>query len=66
MKIFCSPFTVIPSEVIEDMQMEIIELQCDCNLREKLVLFAEIFLTYLSHDYLKLKDLDAMLREYSP
>ena len=34
LKLFCSPSTVTPSEVPEDMQMEIIELQYDFNLRE--------------------------------
>ena len=34
--IFCSPFSVIPSDVPTDMQFEIIHLQCDSNLKEKL------------------------------
>ena len=34
-KLFAVPFTVMPSTVPENIQIEIIDLQCDSNLREK-------------------------------
>ena len=34
-KIFCSPFTVTSFDVPTELQMEIIDLQCDSNLKEK-------------------------------
>lgn len=33
--VFCSPFTVKPAELPVDIQLEVIDLQCDSNLREK-------------------------------
>ena len=41
--------------------MEITELQCDSNLRQKFGLLVWMFSEYLSHDYLKLKDPAAKL-----
>ena len=58
-KIFCSPFSVTPSELRTDMQLEIIDLQCDSTLKEKFASVGlEIFM-YLFPGYLKLRDLAA-------
>ena len=42
MTLFCSTFSVAPSEVPEDILMEIIELQCDSNPKENLALLVWI------------------------
>ena len=35
-QVFCSPFTVNPSDLPVDLQLEIIDLQCDSDLRPSL------------------------------
>ena len=58
--VFRSPFTVKPSDMPADIQLEIIDLQCDTNMKEK---FASVglgtFYQYLLPGYPKLTSLAA-------
>ena len=60
MQFFRPPFTVKPSDMPADIQLEIIDLQCDTNMKEK---FASVgldtFYQYLLPGYPKLTSLAA-------
>ena len=60
-KIFCSPFTVSSSDVPTELQMEIIDLQCDSNLKEKFTIVGLDIYKYLFPGYPKLRDLPAKI-----
>ena len=60
-KIFCSPFTVTSSDVPTELQMEIIDLQCDSNLKEKFTIVGLDIYKYLFPGYPKLRDLAAKI-----
>lgn len=54
--IFRTPFSVSASEVAEELQMEIIELQCDMLLKDKFATCSlNAFYQYLGSNYPKLK-----------
>ena len=58
--VFRSPFTVKASDVPSDMQLEIIDLQCDVELKDKFAsLGLETFSQHLLPDYPKLTALAA-------
>ena len=58
--VFRSPFTVKPSDMPADIQLEIIDLQCATNMKEKLVSVGlDTFDQYLLPGYPKLSSLAA-------
>ena len=56
-KLFCIPFSMTPSDVPTDRQLEVIDLQCDSYLNEKLAYVGLEIYKYLLHGYPKLKNL---------
>jgi len=59
-QVFCSPFTVSPSDLPVDWQLEIIDLQCDSDLKTKFALAnLDTFYQYLIPGYPKVTALAA-------
>uniref|UniRef100_A0A8C8VQ74 Uncharacterized protein n=1 Tax=Pelusios castaneus TaxID=367368 RepID=A0A8C8VQ74_9SAUR len=57
-KVFCTPFSVSASDVADELQMEIIELQCDTLLKDKFsTVSVDNFYQHLGPNYIKLKAL---------
>ena len=51
-QVFCSPFTINPSDLPVDWQLEIIDLQCDSDLKTKFALASlDTFYQYLFPGY---------------
>ena len=59
MKLFFNPFVATPSQEPKEMQMEVIELQCDSNLGEKSCSLGVDIFKSLTHLFLKLRGLAA-------
>jgi len=59
-QVFCSPFTVNPSDLPVDLQLEIINLQCDSDLKTKFALASlDTFYQHLIRGYPKVTALAA-------
>jgi len=57
-QLFCSPFTVSPSDLHVDLQLEIIDLQCNSDLKTKFALVSlDTFYQYLFPGYPKVTPL---------